>query len=105
MVNFEMNRGGNVGKTGFAVFFQPVYLKGLFVFLFVLYSSAVYAKPVAYDVVINAPESVKKTAAGCSHSVRNCKKSAVAVWCLIWAHIFKKSHKKSLISAIRLIFH
>lgn len=60
MVNFEMNRGGNVGKTGFAVFFQPVYLKGLFVFLFVLYSSAVYAKPVAYDVVINAPESVKK---------------------------------------------
>ena len=60
MVNFETDKIGNSGRTGFAVFSPSVYLKSLFVFLFVLYSSAVCAKPVAYDVVINAPESVKK---------------------------------------------
>lgn len=60
MVNIETGNFGNSGKAGFAVFSPSVYLKSLLVFIFVLYSSVVCAKPVAYDVVINAPESVKK---------------------------------------------
>ena len=60
MVNIETDKIGNSGRAGFAVFSTTVYLKSLLVFLFVLYSSVVCAKPVAYDVVIHAPESVKK---------------------------------------------
>ena len=60
MVNFETDSIGNMRRADFAVFSPSVFLKSLLVFLFVLYSSVVCAKPVAYDVVINAPESVKK---------------------------------------------
>ena len=60
MVNFETDSIENRRRADFAVFSPSVFLKSLLVFLFVLYSSAVCAKPVAYDVIINAPESVKK---------------------------------------------
>ena len=56
MVNFETDSIGNMRRADFAVFSPSVFLKSLLVFLFVLYSSVVCAKPVAYDVVINAPE-------------------------------------------------
>ncbi len=60
MANFVTDNIGNREKTGMSVFFSSVFLKSLLVFLFIVYSSLVYAKPVAYDVVINAPEPVKK---------------------------------------------
>ena len=60
MVNFKTNNVRNSKKTVCSVFSILVCLKSLLVFFFVFYSSLVCAKPVSYDVVINAPESIRK---------------------------------------------
>lgn len=60
MIEREMNPIGTGKTVGRAVPGYRCGLKTLILFLFIVYSSVLYARPVAYQVVIEAPEAIRK---------------------------------------------